>query len=185
MRSNNHKSIGKFAGIAAPILLWASGSALAQQTINLVAGPATATLSDGTAVPAWGFSCNNLTGTATASGAVSCAALNPAANTTTANVTSTSIWSPVVITVPAGQDLNINLTNNLTFTPTTTGATVNNIPTSLVIVGQRGGGLGTPGGFTASPDHTNAQPSTWPIAGDAPGAPVTGVGIPPTQGNRV
>src|SRR5205823_6588840 len=34
-------------------------------------------------------------------------------------------------------------------------------------------------------NHANAQPLTWPIAGDAPGAPVTGVGTPPVQGNRV
>ena len=54
-----------------------------------------------------------------------------------------------------GQDLTINLTNNLSIpvrslTPTAT------IPTSLVIVGQFGGGLGTPRGATASPDPTRA-----------------------------
>src|SRR5207302_10551402 len=99
-----------------------------------------------------------------------CAALNPTALAGT--------WSPVVITVPTGQNLTINLTNSLTFGG-------GSIPTSLVIVGQLGGGLGTGATSTASPDHTNAQPLTWPIAGDAAGAPVTGVGTPPVQGTRV
>src|SRR5882762_350361 len=170
MRSNKYKSILRHAGLAASVLLLASGAAFAQ--VNLTAGPAVATLPDGTGVPMWGYSCAGVSGTAT------CAALNPAAATTTANVTSTTIWSPVVITVPTGQDLQINLTNSLSFTG-------GNIPTSLVIVGQLGGGLGTSATSTASPDHTNAQPLTWPIAGDAPGAPVTGVGVPPVQGTRV
>ena len=87
-------------------------------------------------------------------------------------------WSPILITVPAGQDLQITLTNNLTFNGT-------NIPTSLTIVGQLGGGLGNSATSVLSPDHTNAQPITWPVAADAPGAPVVGVGVPPVQGNRV
>ncbi len=112
-------------------------------------------------------------------------------------------WSPVVITVPAGTAsapaaLTINLTNNLSFT----GA---NIPTSIVIVGQVGGGLGVkpvPAGGTggtpttaASPDHTNAQgcPS-WFIASQAPGQSCqdylnatgnTPLASPPTQQPRV
>ena len=63
-------------------------------------------------------------------------------------------WSPVVITVPSGAagGLQINLTNTLSFT-TTTGGTANNIPTSIVIVGQVGGGLGTASTRTVSPDH--------------------------------
>src|SRR5205823_14120781 len=81
-------------------------------------------------------------------------------------------------TVPTGQDLTITLTNSLTFAG-------GNIPTSLVIVGQLGGGLGTTATSTASPDHSNAQPLTWPIAGDPAGAPLTGVGTPPVQGTRV
>src|SRR5256884_3432287 len=173
MRSNNYKSVLKHAGLAATVLLLANGVAFGQQTVNLSVGPATATLPDGTAVPMWGYSCAGVTlGTAT------CSALNPAANTTTANTTSTTVWSPVVITVPTGQDLTINLTNSLSFAG-------GNIPTSLVIVGQLGGGLGTTATSSASPNHTNAQPLTWPIAGDAAGLPVTGVGTPPAQGSRV
>src|SRR5437870_5694396 len=173
MRSNNYKSVLKHAGLAATALLLASGVAFGQTTVNLSVGPTTATQPDGTAVPMWGYSCGGV-----ALGTATCSALNPAANTTTANTTSTTVWSPVVITVPTGQDLTITLTNNLTFAG-------GNIPTSLVIVGQLGGGLGTSATSTASPDHTNAQPLTWPIAGDAAGAPLTGVGTPPVQGNRV
>src|SRR5882762_1138194 len=172
MRSNNYKSVLKHAGLAASVLLLASGAAFAQQQVALTAGPSTATLPDGTAVPMWGYSC----GTAVSGSTATCTALNKAvaaaALTTTPLV---GVWSPVVITVPTGQTLQINLTNSLSF------LNGNTVPTSLTIVGQLGGGLGT----TASPDHTNAQPVTWPIAGDAPGAGLTGVGTPPTQGPRV
>jgi hypothetical protein len=80
----------------------------------------------------------------------------------------------VVITVPTGQALTINLTNNLSFT---TGTGTNTIPTSLTIVGQVGGGLGGPK-TVPSPSHAGLT-ATWPIAG-APGT-----FTPPTQGNRV
>src|SRR5712671_5077002 len=176
MRSNNYKSVLKHAGLAASVLLLASGAAFAQQQVALTAGPSTATLPDGTAVPMWGYSC----GTAVSGSTATCTALNKAvaaaALTTTPLV---GVWSPVVITVPTGQTLQINLTNSLSF------LNGNTVPTSLTIVGQLGGGLGTTATTTASPDHTNAQPVTWPIAGDAPGAGLTGVGTPPTQGPRV
>jgi FtsP/CotA-like multicopper oxidase with cupredoxin domain len=87
----------------------------------------------------------------------------------------------VLITVPAGQDLVINLTNNLSFpiTGSTTGA-VNNIPTSLVIVGQLGGGLGSVAQRTTtpSPGHENMG-TTWPIANGG------AVLAPPPQSARV
>jgi hypothetical protein len=165
MRFNDLKTCLKTAVLLTAVLLLGSGLAVAQ-TINLTAGPTTATLPDGTVVPMWGFFC----GTAVTA---TCAALNPAAGGT---------WSPVVITVPyvaTGTSLTINLTNNLAFAAGTT------VPTSLVIVGQLGGGLGTTATSTPSPSHTNAQPLTWPIAGDQPGAGLTGVGVPPTQGSRV
>jgi len=156
MRSNYLKNL-KTAVLAATILLLGVSGSFAQ--VNLNAGPATATLPDGTAVPMWGYSCVSATG-------ATCASLHP-------NVAA-GAWSPVVITVPAGQNLTINLTNSLTFSG-------NSIPTSLVIVGQLGGGLGdkTQRTTTPSPDHTNAQgATTWPIAG--------GAGVPaPAQGPRV
>src|SRR6266567_3448476 len=160
MRLNQLKAILKTAVGGATVLLLAAGMARAQ--VNLTAGPTSITLPDGSSVPMWGYTCGSVTGPAT------CAKAHPTA----------AGWSPVIITVPSGQDLQINLTNNLSFGP-------NNIPTSLVIVGQLGGGLGHTATTTASPDHSNAQPLTWPIANDAPGAPLTGVGTPPVQGTRV
>ncbi len=84
-------------------------------------------------------------------------------------------WSPVKITVPFGAagGLQVNLTNNLSFTPA--GATTaNNIPTSIVILGQVGGGLGGTPPTTPSPSHATAQgcPS-WFIASLPPGQPCT------------
>ena len=159
MRFNYLKATLKSAVLAVSVLLLGAGVAVAQQQVNLTAGPATTTLPDGTVVPMWGYSC----GTAATGSTAICAALNPAAAAAIP-----AGWSPVVITVPTGQILQINLTNSLTFTGTGT----NTVPTSLVIVGQLGGGLGdvTQRTTTAAPDHTNAQPLTWPIAGDAPGA---------------
>jgi len=104
-------------------------------------------------------------------------------------VTATS-WSPVVITVPPGQGLTINLTNSLSFTPAGS-TTANTIPTSIVIVGQVGGGLGTSRTTTASPSHANVQGCpTWFIAdpNTPPGVPCTANdsgAVPPQQGPRV
>ena len=179
MRSTKLKSLLTKSGLAASVLLLASGAAFGQQQVNLTAAASTVTLPDGTVVPMWGYSCDAVQVAGTAA---TCAKLNPAATG----------WSPVVITVPttATGGLAIQLTNNLTFTPTGGGA--NTVPTSIVIVGQLGGGLGSinqtaaPGNFTDAPDHSNAQPVTWPIAGSTPGtAPQTGVGTPPQQGKRV
>src|SRR6266481_1784662 len=156
MRTNNMKAILKAALRVVCILPFAAVAAFGQ-TVNLTAGPATATLPDGSAVPMWGYSCG-----APVAGAT-CAKLNPAAPA--------GVWSPVVITVPPGP-LTISLTNSLTF-----GA--NSVPTSLVIVGQLGGGLGTTATSMPGPDHTGAQSVTWPIAD-----PST-TGTPPVQGPRV
>jgi len=161
MRTNHFTTL-KAAVRVAGVLLAGAAVALGQQQVNLTAGTATATLPDGTAVPMWGYSCGSVVTGSTAT----CASLNPAA----------AGWSPVVITVPTGADLTINLTNSLP------GA----VPTSLVIVGQLGGGLGSTASSTPSPDHSNAQPLTWPIAGTTPGnVPAVGVGTPPAQLNRV
>jgi len=148
--------------VSSALYLSSTGTLVAQQQVNLTAGPSPLIMPDGAMVPMWGYSC----GTAVGGSMATCAALNPWAGG----------WSPVVITVPTGQGLTINLTNNLSF-----GTTPNNIPTSLVIVGQLGGGLGdlTQRTTTTPPDHSNAQSSvTWPIAG-------TGDGTPPMQGPRV
>src|SRR5215469_1900389 len=158
MRTNNLKAVLKAAVRVFSILPFAAFVALGQQTINLTAGPATATLPDGTTVPMWGYSC----GTAATNPlpAATCVPLHPAATAGT--------WSPVVITVPyvsTGTSLTINLTNNLSFTPAA-GGTPNNIPTSITIIGQVGGGLGSSRTTAPSPSHADAQACpTWFIAG--------------------
>jgi hypothetical protein len=146
------------------VLLLGAGTALAQQQVNLTAGATTLTLPDGSSVPMWGYTCAG--STVIASSTVTCAPLNPAS-------AALGQWSPVIITVPtsATGGLQINLTNNLTVAG-------NNIPTSLTIVGQLGGGLGTTATTTPSPQHIS-QPPTWPITNS--GAEFN----PPPQGPRV
>ena len=128
------------------------------QQVNLSAGPSTITLPDGSMVPMWGYSCGAVVVGSTAT----CAAAS-----------NSSTWSPVIITLPTGSDLTINLTNNLTFGS-------NSIPTSLLMVGQVGGGLGDvkQRTTTLSPPHTG-QGVTWPIANTGP------TFTPPSQGPRV
>src|SRR5712691_7017505 len=164
MRMNNMKAILKAATLAVAALLLTAGASFAQQVVNLTAAPTTTTLPDGTTVPMWGYFCG--TAAANVAPVATCAALNPASVSTVVTVPST--WSPIVITVPTGQALTINLTNSLSVT---TGTVTNSVPTSLTIVGQLGGGLGTTATSTASPDHTNAQIVTWPIAGTGPCVP--------------
>ncbi|MDR3748470.1 MAG: Ig-like domain-containing protein, partial [Acidobacteriota bacterium] len=172
----------KTAAWGAAVLLLGAGEAAAQQQINLTASGTGLVLGDGTWTPMWGYFC----GTAVSGSTATCAAANPNAPP--------NFWSPVIITVPTGQDLQINLTNNLSFTPSGS-TTPNNIPTSLMIVGQVGGGLGSvssscnePSGTlvkptgstcTPSPEHAN-QPVTWSTINAA-----GGVFTPPAQGPRV
>ena len=162
MRSNQFKAslfdLVK-TGLAASVLFMASCVSFAQ-SVDLTANATSTTLPDGQLVPMWGYTCNGPGTRAT------CKGLNPNAGTA---------WSPLVITVPPG-DLTINLKNNLPVPP---GATAG-IPTSLVIVGQLGGGLGAERATVASPAHA-IQSVTWPIAGDSNGATFN----PPTQGVRV
>jgi IPT/TIG domain len=160
------RAILKAAVYGATVLLLAAGVGHAQQQVNLSAGPTTTTLPDGKSVPMWGYTC----GAPVVGSTASCTALNPGA-------ASASLWSPVIITVPTGQDLQINLTNNLSFTPVSS-SSPNTIPTSIVIVGQVGGGLGGGGTSAASPVHDN-QGATWPIANTGPAF------TPPPQGARV
>ena len=171
MRSTILNSILNKSGLAASALLL-SGAALAQQAVNLTAASSTAVLPDGTAVPMWGYGC----GATVAGSTASCAPLNP-------SVATTGGWSPVVITVPSGQDLQINLTNNLVFTFTPAGSTTavtNAVPTSLTIVGQLGGGLGSAATYAPSPVHA-PQSVTWATAGNSAGAQFN----PPLQLPRV
>ena len=165
MRYNFLKATTKTAIFALCILLLA-GLAYGQE-VDLTAAPATAYLPDGSTVPMWGYTCSVPTGST-----VGCKALNP----------NTTGWSPIVITVPTGTDLTIKLTNNLTFSTGTTGGNPNpatNVPTSLTIVGQLGGGLGNSATLKDSPKHDNQPTTLWaPNAGGA-------VFQPPPQGKRV
>jgi len=158
MQTNHLRATLKAAVPLAGLLLFAAVAAFGQQQVNLTAGPAIATMPDGSAIPMWGYSCGAVVTGSTAT----CAASNPGAGTG---------WSPVVITVPTGQGLTINLTNNLSF-----GA--NKVPTSIMIVGQVGGGLGSAPTRAPSPTHTPGQ-VTWPTANT--GQTFT----PPPQGGRV
>src|ERR1700739_449666 len=145
MRTHNFKATLKAAVKVASLLFFGAVAAFGQQQINLTAAPANATMPDGKAVPMWGYFC----GSAVTGSTATCAALNPNAS---------GGWPPVVIPVPyvaTGTSLTINLTNNLSFLPAGTG-TANGVPTSLTIVGQVGGGLGTtnpacPAGGTTCP----------------------------------
>jgi Abnormal spindle-like microcephaly-assoc'd, ASPM-SPD-2-Hydin/Bacterial Ig domain len=142
--------------------------------VELTAVATSVTLNDGSTVPMWGYQCG-------ANSLASCRPLNPAVSLATSAI---KPWSPVVITALAGQNLTIDLTNNLSFTPPSSTLpntnSPNNIPTSLVIVGQLGGGLGTSATYTASPTHAN-QSVTWSTVGNSTGAQFT----PPPQGPRV
>ena len=164
MQFNRLKFTLKSAAQALAVLLLGTGWAAGQQQVNLTAGPTSISMPDGSSVPMWGYSCGAQVGGSSAT----CSRLNPAP----------SGWSPVVITVPTGQDLKINLTNNLSFAA---GSSANNIPTSLTIVGQVGGGLGSQRTTTPSPTH-GPQTFTWPAASTDTG---DGVNNPPHQNDRV
>jgi hypothetical protein len=151
-------------GLAALVLLL-TGHASQAQTVNLTAASTSTTLPDGRLVPMWGYQC-------TGSNGATCAAANPAVQTAGTG------WSPIVITVPyvgtataSSTSLTINLTNNLTFAG-------GKIPTSLMIVGQLGGGLGSGGTTSASPVHSGGG-VTWPAADP------TTTSTPPAQVPRV
>src|SRR5215475_9129137 len=153
MRTKTMKSMLNAAVMVASLLLFGAASAFGQAQISLTAGESTAALPDGSAVSMWGYSCTAATGG-------TCVKLNPNA----------AGWSPVVITVPAGQDLQISLTNTLA------------VPTSLAIVGQLGAALGTSAtsDLATNWDHSQAQGQvTWPIVDP------TTTGTPPVQGDRV
>lgn len=158
--------IVKRIAVLSAAVLWILPTIVKAQSINVTASSTSVTMPDGQMVPMWGYSCQ--------SGSVapaSCAASNPAA---------AGGWSPFVITTTPGS-LTINLTNHL---PIPIGAAANaGIPTSLVIVGQLGGGLGSAATRVASPAHATQGP-TWPIAGP-PNAPGGAVYTPPAQPNRV
>ncbi len=122
--------------------------ALSPPAVPLTVQRTSTLLPDGNTVQMWGYTC----GTVTIPG-VTCVPLK----------TGVTGWSPPLITVPVGTNLSIALTNNLP------------VPTSIMIVGQLGGGLGGPV-KVASPAHSQTQ-TTWPT-----NSPATFT--PPTQPQR-
>ncbi len=141
--------------LAVCVLLLGTSRAGAQQQINLTAGPTAVTPPDGATVPMWGYTCGAVT-TAT------CAKLNPSEPM----VARRHHGSPGATCDQPDQQ------------PTRVGQPR---PTSLTIVGQLGGGLGTPT-KTDSPTH-KPQGLTWPASGGT--GPTDTVNIPPAQGQRV
>ena len=128
-------------------LLVATSLASAGTTmVNLTALRSTTTLPDGTSVPMWGYCSADVNGATALGGATliggACAAAGSA-----------QPWAPgPTITVPydaAGISLNIALTNQL------------QVPTSIVILGQLGGGLGTPSRIQNFPQHAPQTQTTW------------------------
>ena len=169
MRMSYLKTILNKAVQGATVLLLGVSFASAQQIINLSAGPTTATMPDGSVVPMWGYTCGAPAGDPQGVAGVTygfCALLNGGYNG----------WGPVGIAVAAGTPggLQINLTNNLSFTGT-------KVPTSIVIEGLVGGGLGLAPTTTASPPHSGlvSNTVTWATPGTSPSF------VPPPQGPRV
>jgi hypothetical protein len=143
MRANSSSTILRTVLLVLTLLVPVAGIA-ATTTVNLTAQRMSTTLADGTSVPMWGYCTTG-----------ACA---PA-------------WAPgptiVIANDPAGNTLNINLTNALPQ------------PTSIVILGQLGGGLGVPTRMS-SPTHAPQNYTTFP--GNALAAtPFT----PPAQAARV
>ena len=167
--------------LAASLLLLASASALAQGTVTLSAAPTTTTLPDGQSVPMWGLMCGTFSGTAftyvPGSGATC---------TTMTGEVPNGTWQPPLITIASGQPLAITLINNLHIAVIPANGSFNDVPTSLVIVGQVGGGLGDVAQRTTipSPPHL-VQGTTWPGTPGPTDDPQSPVFTPPAQTNRV
>ena len=182
MRSHFVKTSLKTALSVTLVLLLGALAASAQVQVNLTAHPQSTMLPDGNVVPMWGWTCHNPVATSTATtGSGTCGTLAGLPQAA-AQASGTAVWQPPLITVPYSgtpTSLTIFLTNSLSFT---VGAGANTVPTSIVIVGQLGGGLGdvTKRTTTPSPAHAT-QGATWPIVGDTSGATFS----PPPQGARV
>jgi hypothetical protein len=157
MRANTSDVIQNTARAALTLILLSVGVVNAQ--VTLTAKPTTVALPDGQSVPMWGLFCGSPTATGT----------NGAPCTTQAGAAQDGLtWQPPLITIQAGSQLDIVLVNNL---PTP-------VPTSLVIVGQLGGGLGGAPTRTLSPTHA-PQGTTWP------GPPIRATPFLPRQFRRI
>ncbi len=158
------------AGLAACSLLLASGAVQAQSAVTLTAAPTTANLPDGQSVPMWGYICGDSLATPVASTNATCTSMNGVGQTGKS-------WQPPLIRVQAGTSgfasLTITLNNQLSFAGVA-------VPTSIVIDGQAGGGLGDSSARMPSPAHA-PYGTTWPgtLGTTGPNDPVF---TPPDQG---
>src|SRR5882762_4489497 len=121
--------------------------AIADTTVNLTARQSTVTMPDGVIVPMWQYC-----GTAAAG----------STGTTTNGACTTTSWAPgPTITVTVGENLTVNLANYLP------------VPTSLIVLGQLGGGLGDAAQMTrmASPTHNPQAFTTFPGNSGTTGVP--------------
>ena len=177
------------AGAAVSLFLLAGGAAWADTSVTLTASPTNTTLPDGQTVPMWGLLCGTV---ATVAGPPASTTFTYNAGTDSTNAaakpctsitgaTQTGGWQPPLITMPKGQALLITLANNLSF------AGGNKVPTSLVIVGQVGGGLGDVHERATMPSPTHGpQGTTWPgTLGGTNTANGDAVFNPPVQADRV
>ena len=158
MRANTSKKASLIKSVLATFaLLLASGAAFGDSTVNLTAIATSTTLPDGQNVPMWGYTCGDSLPAASAVPSVgaTCTSMTMSASGVPQAQTGTS-WQPPLITVPSGQTLTITLVNQLSFN-----GGANTVPTSLVIVGQLGGGLGASPQRMPSPIHA-PQGTTWP-----------------------
>jgi Bacterial cadherin-like domain len=170
MRSNHLKATLKAAIFAVTVLL-STACVSSAQTVNLTASQQVTTLPDGNTVPMWGWTCGTVTQGTTPG--TSCTALTYNTATGTPNPQAGgTIWQPPLIVVPyvpGATNLTINLTNALP------------VETSLVIIGQAGGGLGAPvreAGPRTDGAHGGQTATTWTTV-------TPGSFTPPTQGERV
>src|SRR6266403_1915530 len=131
MRSNYLKATLKAAILAVTVLL-SMADVSSAQIVNLTASQQSTTLPDGNTIPMWGWTCGTVTQGTTPG--TTCTALTYNTTTGAHNLqTGGTVWQPPLIVVPyvaTGTNLTIDLTNSLP------------VETSLVIIGQAGGGLG-------------------------------------------
>jgi FtsP/CotA-like multicopper oxidase with cupredoxin domain len=141
-----HTSINRlmlgFASLAVSMFGAVGAASAAATTVNLTAQRnVNAVMPDGAAVPMWGY-CGALD------------AANSSAGITVGGATCGGPWTPgPTIIVPVGGSLTINLTNNLP------------VATSVTILGQFGGGLGTPARDMTKVPHPSVSGTTWPVTG--------------------
>lgn len=139
-----HTSINRlmlgFASLAVSIFGAVGAASAATTTINLTAqGNVKAVMPDGAAVPMWRY-CGTLDASSDAGIIVGGACGGS--------------WTPgPTIVVPVGDALTINLTNKLP------------VATSITILGQLGGGLGSPTRDAFKVPHPPINGTTWPVTG--------------------